>query len=381
MGTTTARLAELVGIESVEPTQGGSGEGRIAARCAEMLEGMGYAVEMQEVASGRPNVIARGGASGAAAKRRWLMEAHMDTVGVEGMKHDPFAAEIRGGRLWGRGAADCKGPLAAMLEAAGRVGPARLAERGIELWVVCSMGEETGNNGARASLAVLPERFERTIALEPTEAKVIHASKGIAAIEVDITGRSAHGSNPEVGVNAVYAAMEFTRRLRAFAKSEGRVHESRWVGKPSMNLGMIHAGIAPNVVPPLCHLELDWRVVPGERIEDVKAEMGRILDGLKAEGLCLDWALKQTQNNVPLETPEDAGLVREMAAACKAAGLSGETGGVRWCCDASLYRPRSEETIVFGPGSIRQAHASEEFIDTAELEAAADALARLLAGK
>ena len=103
-----------------------------------------------------------------------------------------------------------------------------------------------------------------------------------------------------------------------------------------------------------------------------------ILDDMVREGLCLGAELKQTQQNSPLVTPGDSPLVRELVAACRAAGLESGPGGVRWCCDGSIFCPRSDETVVFGPGSIKQAHATVEYIDTAELEAASDALAALL---
>lgn len=374
-------LRQAVAIPSIEPTQTTrpdvfGGEKRMAEFFAGCLREIGFDIEFQEVLPGRPNVLARYGAE--SPSRIWLLESHLDTVGVDGMRHDPFAAEVRDGRLYGRGAADCKGAMAAALDALHRVDLPALKARGEAVIYVGAMGEETGNNGARAVLPRLPSRLSRTVVLEPTESQIIHASKGIAALEVDFTGRSAHGSNPEVGLNAIYAAMAFVSRLQAFAIAEGERHVHPLVGKPSMNLGVIHAGIAPNVVPPQCHIELDWRVVPGETIDDVKAALNQILEELKTSGLCLDFALRQTQNNLPLVTPADSPLVREFCRACEKAGWTPKTGGVRWCCDASIFCARSDETVVFGPGSIRQAHASEEYIDVAELEAASTALALLL---
>jgi acetylornithine deacetylase/succinyl-diaminopimelate desuccinylase-like protein len=374
-------LRQLVALPSVEPTQTDrpdeiGGESRMADFFARYMSGLGFSVETQEVIPGRSNLLARRGP--AAPRRTWLLEAHMDTVGIDGMLHDPFAAEIRGGRLYGRGAADCKGPMAAAMDALARIDLAALEARGDAILFLAAMAEETGNNGARAALPILPPHIDRTIVLEPTETRVVHASKGIAALEIDFTGRSAHGSNPEVGLNAIRAAMEFARRLDAYAAAEAAANRHPLVGAPSMNLGVIRGGIAPNVVPPSCHLELDWRVVPGEDIEDVKTALRRILDDLVHEGLCLAATLRQTQQNAALLTSGDSALVRELLAACRAAGLDSSPGGVRWCCDASVFSPRSAETVVFGPGSIKQGHATVEYIDTAELDAASTALALLL---
>lgn len=377
-----ALLRRLVSLPSVEPTQTDrpdeiGGEARMADFFAGYMADLGFAIERQEVLPGRCNVIARRGP--AEPKRIWLLESHMDTVGIDGMLHDPFAGEVRDSRLYGRGAADCKGAMAAAMDALARIDLDAVAARGDAILYVGAMGEETGNNGARAVLPLLPPRITRTIVLEPTEAQVVHASKGIAALEIDFTGRSAHGSNPEVGLNAIYAAMDFIARLKTYAAAEAAAHRHPLVGTPSMNVGVIRAGIAPNVVPPACHLELDWRVVPGEDIEDVKTALRAILADMVRKGLCLDATLKQTQQNCPLVTPADSPLVRELVAACRASGLDSAPGGVRWCCDGSIFCPRSDETVVFGPGSIKQGHATVEYIDTAELEAASDALARLLA--
>lgn len=381
MITATEILKQVVAIPSVEPTQAGSGEEageeRMARYFADFLSDCGFEVEWQWVQPGRPNVWAWGGSPD--RRKVVLLESHLDTVGTDGMVVPPFAAEIRDGRLHGRGAADCKGGLASALAACARTDLAALAARGVTLLYLGTMGEETGNNGAWAAAPRLPEGLWRTVVLEPTEMTAVFASKGIAAIEVDIAGRSAHGSAPEEGVNAIYAAAEFTRRLRALADAEGIRFGNEWVGRPSMNVGMIRGGIAPNVVAPSCHVEFDWRVVAPERIGDVKAAIGALLDGMVAEDLCLSWTLKQTQNNEPLSTDPDSPLVGAFRDAFRAEGLPPATGGVRWCCDASVFCPRSAETVVFGPGSIKRAHASDEWIDLAEVEAAARVLQRVIA--
>lgn len=375
-------LKRVVGIPSVEPTQTErgewAGEERMGRFFAEYMEGLGFEVEWQWVREGRPNVWAWGGSK--ERKKVWVLESHLDTVGVEGMAGDPFAAEVREGRLHGRGAADCKGGLAAAMAACAKVDLTAMAARGESLLYLGTMGEETGNNGAWASLERFPERAWRTVVLEPTELAVVHASKGIAAIEVELEGRSAHGSTPEAGVNAIYAAEEFLRRLRGLAAAEGERYGNELVGKPSVNVGVIRGGIAPNVVAPLCHVEFDWRVVAPETIGDVKEKIGAILDGLKAEGRCVGWTLKQTQNNEPLSTAADSGLVEAFKGAFAAEGAEARTGGVRWCCDASVFCPRSEETVIFGPGSIKQGHATDEWIELEQVELAARVLARMLNG-
>lgn len=373
--TATEILKRAVAIPSVEPTQGGTGEKDMAAFFAEFLEGCGFEVEWQWVREGRPNVWAWGGSK--AREKVVMFESHLDTVGVEGMSVAPFGAEVRAGRLHGRGASDCKGGLAAALAACARVDLAALAARGVTLLYLGTMGEETGNNGAWAAEKRLPAGLWRTVVLEPTEMSAVFASKGIAAIEVDLEGRSAHGSAPEEGINAIYAAAEFTRRLRALAEAEGEKYGNEWVGKPSVNVGVVRGGIAPNVVAPRCHVEFDWRVVAPERIGDVKEKIGAILDGMSAEGLCTGWKMVQTQNNEPLATDRESGLVEAFRGALRAEGLEGRAGGVRWCCDASVFCPHSRETVVFGPGSIKRAHATDEWIELAEVEAAARVLARV----
>ena len=377
----TNLLSDLVSIPSVTPSQTADpvfgGEERIAAFFSDYLERLGFEISLQQVEPGRPNVVARFGAE--VPSVTWLMESHLDTVGVEGMKHPPFTPEIRDGKLYARGASDCKGAMAAALYALTRVDLEALKRRGEAIYYVGAMGEETGNNGARAVLERLPPRLTKTIVLEPTESAIVHTHKGISWFGVDFVGRSAHGSNPDVGVNAVYAAMRFIEELKLYATESGKKFDSPVLGKPTMNLGVIHAGIAPNVVPPKCRVELDWRVVPPQNSSEVLADLRVLLERLKSEGVCLDYAVERTQNNEPLVTPRDSELVRQMSVACTQAGFTPEITGVGWCCDASVFCGRSDETIVFGPGSIKQAHASEEFIDLDELDAASNALLNLLA--
>ncbi|MDD4735417.1 MAG: M20 family metallopeptidase [Kiritimatiellae bacterium] len=376
----TDLLSDLVSIPSVSPSQTADpvfgGEERIAAFFSDYLERLGFEISLQYVEPGRPNVIARFGSENPDVI--WLLESHLDTVGVEGMKHPPFTPEIRDGKLYARGAADCKGAMAAALYALSRTNLEEMKRRREAVYYVGAMGEETGNNGARAVLERLPERLTKTIVLEPTESAIVHTHKGISWFRVDFVGRSAHGSNPDVGVNAIYAAMRFVNELKAYVVETGNRFEHPSLGKPTMNLGVIHAGIAPNVVPPKCRVELDWRVVPPQNSSEVLVDLRKILEGMKAEGVCLDYAVELTQNNEPLVTSRDSELVQQMSAACQASGFAPEITGVGWCCDASVFCGRSDETIVFGPGSIKQAHASEEFIDLNELEAASNALMHLL---
>lgn len=372
----TDLLCSLVSIPSVDPTQisdlSKSGEARIGAFFADYLQRIGFSIEYQYVKTDRPNVIARFGAEKPSVI--WLLESHLDTVGVEGMKHEPFSPVIRDGRLYARGASDCKGAMAAALHALSRVDLAALKRNGEAIYYVGAMGEETGNNGAKAVVDRLPARITKTIVLEPTEMAIVHTHKGITWYGVDFTGRSAHGSNPEVGVNAVYAAMRFVERLKEFVVAEGERYRHPVLGRPTMNVGVIHAGIAPNVVPPKCRVELDWRVVPPEKAAEVQAGLKEILESLKAGGVCLDYSLEMMENNEPLVTPRDSALVRQLSEACEEAGFTPEITGVGWCCDASVFCGHSDETIVFGPGSIKQAHASEEFISLSDLAAASEAL-------
>ncbi|MBP7829634.1 MAG: ArgE/DapE family deacylase [Kiritimatiellae bacterium] len=374
---TVELLKQLIAIPSVNPEHTAdarvAGEERLACFLAGYLEEQGFAVSWQDRDTGRPNLLASFGPEDASATL--LFEAHMDTVGVEGMA-DPFRARVENGRVHGRGACDCKGPMAAGLAALTPANLDALAGKGYRVLYAAVMGEETGNAGA-IRLAQQGLRADRAIVLEPTELAIVHAHKGALWFDVEVRGLSAHGSNPERGVNAILGMARLLERIQQRHELDRARLTHERLGPPTLSVGQIRGGIAVNVVPEHCVARLDRRTLPEEKSADILAGVQAELDGLVREGLLLGGEVKVIKDNPPFHTDEDSELVRALDRACRKAGAPGRHAGTGWYSDAGPLSTGCPEVVVFGPGSIGQAHTADEYIELESLRAGVAALAEL----
>jgi len=368
-------LGELVAIESVNPAYpgGARGEAAVAGLVAEYCRRLGLDVWRQPVLPGRENVVAELRVPG--ARHTLLFEAHMDTVGLDGMGERGLQPELRDGRLYGRGACDAKGALAAML-AALRTLIDRRAELGVNVVLAATVDEEYQYRGVLALIEQLVDagrRVDAAVVGEPTELALVVAHKGCVRTRITTIGRAAHSSRPEEGINAiegmvaVVAALDRHRRDLA-----GRRHPL--VGSPTLSIGRIWGGTAVNIVPERCTIELDRRLIPGETAASALAELDAVLSEVRAGSPAVaiereppfvaDWAL---------DTPPEAAIVQAAAAACRALGQPDRPVGVAYGSDASkLWALRAIPSIVLGPGSIAQAHTEDEFVPVDQLVAAAE---------
>ena len=366
-------LQDLVRIPSVSPhgdpgtATKNTGEAHIAEYIAEVLRKLALDVELREIEPGRPNVLGKFTSRG--ARHSVAFAPHTDTVSVAGMAIDPFAAEIRDGKLYGRGACDAKGPLAAMLAAlTNAVRRKEFREGDLNVYFCGLMGEESGNHGAKA-LAESGFRVDFAVAGEPTEGRIVHTHKGALWFKVVTRGRSVHGSLPEKGVSAIGKMAEVVQYLlgdytRALAKAADPV-----LGAPTVNVGTIHGGTQSNIVPDYCEIEIDRRTVPGEIHEDILA------------------ALRQTFQHVsitteimsdcpPLRTDPQNPFVQRLALAT--GDPKSALVGAPWFCDAGILAQYGVPAVAFGPGNIAQAHTANEFVDCAEVLQTAQVLERFL---
>ncbi|NUP99117.1 MAG: M20/M25/M40 family metallo-hydrolase [Armatimonadetes bacterium] len=372
-------LADLVRLPSVNQSPEQANRDRAEALVADYVETvlgeLGMTVERREVAPGRPNLIGRW--DGPAGLPPLTLEAHMDTVGVDEMTVPPFAAEIRGEVMVGRGTCDTKGSLAAFLMAL------RVAreegwrfERPVQM--VAAMGEETGCEGA---LALVAEGAELgwVVVGEPTSCEVVVAHKGALWLEVLAHGRSAHGSVPSAGRNAISLMARVLACLEEHWIPSLAAGRHELLGSPTVNVGLIEGGEKVNVVPARCRIELDHRVLPGNSAAEVLAELRGVLRaGLGDEAEMVEVrAIKPMFPGFALD-PE-APLASRMLAAVRATGTSAEPRGVSYFSDAGPFAAAGWPTVVFGPGDIRQAHGPEEFVPLAELSRAVDVVVGLLA--
>jgi acetylornithine deacetylase len=352
-------VSQLVAIDSVNPdlVPGGAGEAEIAAFVARWLGAVGLDVSLREVAPGRPNVIAR--AAGSGGGRDLLLNAHMDIVGVEGMT-DPFGPRIEDGRLYGRGGFDMKGGLAAIMLAAARAARADL--RG-DVIVAAVCDEEFASIGAEAAAGEV--WADAAIVTEPTGLDVCVAHKGFLWLEVETEGVAAHGSRPDVGVDAIArmgGVLVGIERLAA-ALAAGRSHAL--LGPGSVHASLIQGGRELSSYPDRCTLGLERRTIPGETRELVEAQV-RALAG--------NASVRTTFERAPFEVDPDVSIVRALRrhATAVLGRAPAVVGHAAWM-DAAVLSGAGISTVVFGPGGAG-AHATEEWVDLASVAACADVL-------
>jgi acetylornithine deacetylase/succinyl-diaminopimelate desuccinylase family protein len=366
-------LADLVAIPSVNPMgRGKSGPGfreqEIGVYVAEYLRARGVDTRVSEVAPGRHNVT---GFIDAGAEQTLLLEAHTDTVQAEAMSVPPFAPAVRNGRLYGRGACDTKGSLAAFLHGACSMldaGP----KRRFNLIILAAADEEYQFSGARHALAA-GLKADIGIVGEPTGLRIVRAHKGVTRWRIVTRGVAAHSAYPERGMNAIYAMGHVLGRLEAYAATLSLTRPHPLLGSPSLSAGVIGGGEAVNMVPDRCVLEVDRRTLPGESAEQVLAGTRKALEGIAG------WEFETPHLSVGgMEVPEESPVVRLLSGAV--AGVCGRVHveSAQYATDAGLYNAAGIPSVVFGPGDIAQAHTAEEWIDLDSLRAAAAVVRSLI---
>lgn len=366
-------LQELIRIPSVSPhgdpgtARKNTGEACIAEYIAEVLRKLALDVELREVEPGRPNVIGKFTSRG--AKRSVAFAPHTDTVSVAGMTIDPFAAEIRDGKVYGRGACDTKGSLAAMLAAlANAVRQKEFRGGDLDVYFCALMGEESGNHGVKA-LAESGFKVDFAVAGEPTNNRIVYTHKGALSCKVITRGRSVHGSLPEKGVNAIGKMADVVQYLlgdytRALAKATDPI-----LGAPTVNVGTIRGGAQSNIVPDYCEIEVDRRTVPGEAHEEILATLRERFHQFPITTEILS-------NCPPLRTDSQNPFVQKLADAT--GNPKGALVGAPWFCDAGILAQHGVPAVAFGPGSITQAHTADEYVEWKEVLHATQTIERFL---
>jgi len=355
-----ATLSGLVRVNSVNPAyEHGVPEAEIQRYVLEFFRSHGIEAFSQEVYPQRPNVIGR--VPGRIPGRRLVFEAHCDTAGIAGMTIPPFTPEIRGGRLYGRGACDTKAGLAAMLHAL-----AEVKSPPCEIWVVSAMDEEHNYRGVLR----LCEAFtaDAAVVSEPTSLRAVVATKGVLRWRMATRGKAAHSSKPHLGVNAIYAMARLLLRLEEENERLAAAAHPL-VGPGTLSVGMIGGGTQVNVVPDYCWIDVDRRLIPGEDPETVFADY-RDRFGVECEPPSI--------SDTPLDTPCSAPIARAAGEALSALGLDPRPAGVPYGSDASKFSRAGIPGIVLGPGSIDQAHTADEWVAIEEVELALAVYRRIM---
>jgi len=360
----TVELASaLVGIESFEHEQ------KAALFTADYLREAGFDVHLDEVKPQRPNVIAQieNNSQGPAL----MYCGHLDTVPpADAGQLEP---RLDGGKLFGRGSADMKGGVAAMLSALCYLAEHRTEWSG-KLMFLGTMGEETGLQGMSHFVRkrINEHRVDACIVGEPTAMNIGVAHKGMAWLRLATKGKEAHGSKPEQGVNAIYHMSLIVQALEESLKDRLQQRTHPMLGSPSVNVAIVQGGTRANVVPKACAIEIDRRVLPGEEIEAVLEEIRAVIDPLRRKHPLLDYELKVKNYNGPFAMDSTAGIVRTVSdAACFCSGKRPAVVGLSYGTDASEIAAVDVPAVVYGPGLPEQAHTKGEYIDIAELKLAA----------
>lgn len=381
-GDAVALTRALVATPSVNPVleAGGAGERAVAELTAGWLESWGFEVDVVEVADGRFNTIGR---RGTGSGPTLILNGHLDTVGVEGMTVDPFAAELRDGRLWGRGSCDMKGGVASLLAAAAATAGDRLEGT----LIVALTGDEEHASLGMVHLVESGVRADAAVVCEPTGLAVMPAHKGFVWVEADFTGRAAHGSRPEVGVDAILHAGRFLAALDGL-QSELRGRSAHpLLGHGTLHAGTIQGGVAASVYPERCTVVLERRTLPGETGEGVTEEFRAVLEATLREesgssggdgvsGLTAE--IRQGLTRSGTEVPVESSLVTGLLRACAGEGVAESVEGMTAWVDAAFLNEAGIPAVCFGPGSIAQAHSVDEWIDPTEIEACARVLTRFV---
>ena len=365
-------LTDLVRINSINPTlvPGGAGEAEIGEYVAGALARAGLDVRKIEPEPGRPSIV--GVIENGRKGRSLMLNAHYDTVGVDGMP-EPFSAAIRDGKLYGRGAYDMKGSLAACMTAAKALADSGALAAG-SVVVAAVADEEYGSIG---TAAVIPEyKTDGAIVTEPTALNVCLAHKGYLWIAVETHGRAAHGSRFQEGIDA---NMHMGRFLTALEKLErelrGRTGHPL-VGPPSLHAAMISGGTGLSTYAASCRLQIERRTVPGETEAQAVQEIQEIADKLAAADPAFNATVCCFFAREPFEVLPDKRIVQVVDRAAEAVlgRKAAHFGDTPWM-DAALLTAVGTETVVIGPRGAG-AHAAEEWVDIESAAQLAEILVR-----
>jgi acetylornithine deacetylase len=359
-------LSDLVAIDSVNPdlVASATGEYKIAIYIANWLERAGMEVQFIESKSGRPNIV--GIARGTGGGKTLLLNGHMDTVGSGGMEN-PHKPIIKGGRLYGRGAYDMKGGLAACMLAL--VAAKKQHLRG-DVVFTAVIDEEYASLGTQQ----LATRFhaDGAIVAEFTELQVILAHRGFVWLEVETQGRAAHGSRPDLGIDAIVKMGKVLAELEKLDLNLRSNHTHPLLGSGSVHASLIAGGKELSTYPDRCLLTIERRTLPGETPIQIEREVQEIIEKIQNSDTSFKAVVRRGLDRAPLETPEETEIVKAVqAAARKVLKRFLPIAGVPFWTDAALLSSAGIPAILLGPSG-SGAHADEEWVELASVRTCAD---------
>jgi acetylornithine deacetylase len=365
-------LASLVAIDSVNPSliPGAAGEAEIARFVKDWLNERGIRADIHDAVPDRPSVIAR--VPGKGNGRSLLLNAHLDTVGVEGMP-DPFSPRIQDGRMYGRGAYDMKASLAACMLALAEI---RAGEMAGDVLLAAVADEEHASLGIQDVLKRI--RADAAIVTEPTSLEVCIAHKGFSWHEIVTTGRAAHGSQPHLGIDAIAHMGRVLNGLEAVQTELRQRPTHPLLGHGSLHSSLISGGQELSSYPASCFLQVERRTLPGESVAAVEKEIEEVLHALAAADGQFQARQRTTLFRPPFSVSEYEPIVQallEQAAAVL--GTKPALIGASFWMDAAFIAAAGIPTVAFGPHGAG-AHAVEEWVDLHSLEQCREILVRTI---
>jgi acetylornithine deacetylase/succinyl-diaminopimelate desuccinylase-like protein len=411
-----ATLQQLIQTPSVNPLGSAvagpdCGERRMTERLMAICRQQGWPYYRQPVHEDRDNLLifVEGSPLPGDGGELLLWDVHQDTVAVEGMTIDPFAGEVRAGRVYGRGACDVKGSMAAMLAALSRLGHSiepspnpsqkRSGPMGRRPTVVlaCTVNEECGFTGAKALARLfagsqtatggeisggeaelirrfLPRAPDAAIVAEPTQFDVVVAHQGQVRWHCHTVGRAAHSSHPDAGENAIYAMAQVVQTIERYHAELSHGVPHALCGRPSVCVSTIRGGAAINTVPDRVTIGIDRRIAPSDTPAAAYGELVRYIAENTELGRCQLEHDPPLMQSTGLSDAHNRETGERLAAKVRAHGRAGELVGVRYGTDAAAISVAGVPTVVFGPGSIEKAHTADEFIEIDELNLATQIL-------
>jgi acetylornithine deacetylase len=383
MHETTRLLRDLVARPSVNPMgRALSGpefyEHQVTAYLEAFFRSLNVPAQRCGIAPQRDNIVAV--CETPSPSWTLVLEVHQDTVPTDNMTVEPFGARIDGNRLYGRGACDIKGGMAAMLAAFARIvcdkprGAARVV-------LACTVDEEFTFLGvqhlAKLDLRGGHQHPIHAVVAEPTDLNIVNSHKGAVRWDLTTLGRSCHSSRPEQGVNAIYHMAELMPLIQRYADELRASRVDARLGSATLSVGRVEGGVSVNTVPDRCRIEIDRRILPGE-------------DARAALGLFLTYLRERAPQHIKFECPEQPWLCAPALSAALSSEITAKLGAaidavkgkhevhaVPYGTDASVLAEAGIPSVVFGPGDIRKAHTCDEWVPLDEVEQASEILYRL----
>ena len=362
-------LRELVRIDSVNPdiVPGAAGEAKAAEHVARWLSDRGFAVQRLEARAGRPSIV--GIRKGKGGGRSLMLNGHLDTVGVAGYLGDPFSARIEGGRLHGRGSIDMKAGVAAMLVAAERAARTGLAG---DLLVACVADEECASIGSEEVAAAFHP--DAVIVTEPTDLDIVVTHKGFVWLDIAVEGKAAHGSRPDLGIDAIAKAGHFLVAIEALDQRLRGGRPVPLLGTGSVHASLITGGQEMSSYPERCTVRIERRTVPGETVEGAEQEVRTLVADLAKSVPEFRARVTRGLAREPLPDAGSSALVQclETAAAARLGRRPRRSGMTGWT-DCAIFAAGGIPSVLFGPSG-EGLHAATEWADIASVEAVTDVL-------